>query len=283
MDLLNNYTSLQKSKYFQKNKLKYTLFIGSHLFLWLGSKNMSSLKSKVAIVTGSSRGIGRAIAERLGQDGASIVVTYAGNRDKAEEVVAKIQASGSPAIALQADVRNLTDVQALFDNTLSHFGKIDILVNNAAGKNIFKPTSELTLEDYDSMFDIARGVYFALQQAALHLENNGRIISLSTSGTVMPIPTGGAYAGFKAAIEQFSASLAKEIGFKGITVNTISPGVTATDGLVLDKAQVDQLIAQTPLGRLGQPTDVADAVALLVSERAGWITGQHIRANGGIV
>jgi 3-oxoacyl-[acyl-carrier protein] reductase len=242
-----------------------------------------SLQGKVAIVTGSSRGIGRGIAERLGRDGANIVVTYAGNRDKAEEVVAAIAAMGAKATTMQVDMRKLEDVKTLFENAIAQFGKVDILVNNAAGQNIFKPTAAMTEAEYNSMFDITRGVYFALQQAAHHLADGGRIVSLSTSGTAMAIPAGGAYAGCKAAIEHFSAALAKELGARGITVNTVSPGVTQTDGLVLEQAQVDQLIAQTPLGRLGQPADVADAVALLVSDDAHWITGQSIRANGGIV
>ncbi|MBD2604619.1 SDR family oxidoreductase [Scytonema hofmannii FACHB-248] len=242
-----------------------------------------SLRGKVAIVTGSSRGIGRAIAERLGRDGADVVVTFAGNRDKAEEVVQTIKATGSKAIALQVDIRKLEEVRALFEKTIEHFGKVDILVNNAAGKNIFKPTAQMTEDEYNSMFDITRGVYFALGQAAHHLADKGRIISISTSGTAMAIPAGGAYAGCKAAIEHFSAALAKELGDRGITVNTISPGVTETDGLVLAQEQVNEMIAQTSLGRLGQPEDLADAVALLVSDDAHWITGQSIRANGGIV
>ncbi len=241
------------------------------------------LQGKVAIVTGSSRGIGRAIAERLGRDGAKVVVTYAGRQDKAEEVVSAIKASGSEAIAVQVNVREIEDVRSLFQKTLDRFGKLDILVNNAAGTNIFKPTAEMTEEEYNSMFDITRGVYFALQEAAKHMANGGRVISISTSGTAMAIPAGGAYAGSKAAIEQFSAGLTKELGIRGITVNTVSPGVTDTAGLVLEQAQVDQLIAQTPLGRLGQPADIANVVAMLVSEDARWITGQHIRANGGIV
>lgn len=244
---------------------------------------MSSLKGKVAIVTGSSRGIGRAIAEHLGKEGANVVVTYVGNRNKALEVVAAIKASGSDAIAIQVDMRNIAEIRRLFQKTLEHFGKLDILVNNAAGKNIFKLTTQMTEEEYDAMFEITKGVYFALQQAAQHIADGGRIVSLSTSGTVMPIPTGGAYSGCKAAIEQFSTCLAKEVGGRGITVNTISPGVTETDGLVLNQEQVNQLIAQTPLGRLGKPNDVASAVALLVSDEAHWITGQMIRANGGIV
>jgi 3-oxoacyl-[acyl-carrier protein] reductase len=244
---------------------------------------MSSLKGKVAIVTGSSRGIGRAIAERLGRDGANVVVTYVGNRDKAQEVVSAIEASGSKAIALQVDMRNIAEIRNLFQKTLEHFGKLDILVNNAAGKNVFKLTAEMTEDEYDSMFNITKGVYFALQQAAQHMADGGRIVNLSSSGTAMAIPTGGAYAGCKAAIEQFSMGLAKELGARGITVNTVSPGVTETDGLVLDQEQVNQMIAQTPLGRLGKPEDVASAVALLVSDDAHWVTGQGLRANGGIV
>jgi 3-oxoacyl-[acyl-carrier protein] reductase len=244
---------------------------------------MTSLTGKVAIVTGSSRGIGRAIAYRLGQEGANVVVTYVGNRAKAEDVVSSIKANGSNAIALQVDMRNLANIRNLFQQTLQQFGKLDILINNAAGKNIFKPTTEMTEDEYNGMFDITKGVFFALQEAAKHMANNGRIVSLSTSGTAMSIPTGGAYAGSKAAIEQFSMGLAKEIGSRGITVNTISPGVTETDGLVLSQEQVDQLIAQTPLERLGKPDDVANAVVMLVSDNAHWITGQCIRANGGIV
>lgn len=242
-----------------------------------------SLQGKVAIVTGSSRGIGRAIAEKLGRDGADVVVTYAGNQAKAEEVVQTIASKGAKAISIGVDMRKLEDVQSLFEKAVTQFGKIDILVNNAAGVNIFKPTAEMTVEEYNSMFDITRGVYFALQQAAHHLADGGRIISISSSGTAMAIPAGGAYAGCKAAIEHFSAALAKELGGRGITVNTVSPGLTETDGLVLETEQVNQMIAQTPLGRLGQPADIADVVALLVSDDARWITGQSIRANGGIV
>ncbi|MGF1520902.1 MAG: SDR family oxidoreductase [Leptolyngbyaceae cyanobacterium] len=244
---------------------------------------MSSLQGKVAVVTGSSRGIGRAIAERLGRDGANVVVTYHSSEDKANEVLENIKAHGADAIALQVNVKDLDSIKAMFQDALARFGKIDILVNNAAGKNIFKPTAQMTLAEYDSMFDITRGVYFTLQEATQYLADGGRIVSTSTSGTVMAIPAGGAYSGCKAAIEQFSACLAQELGDRSITVNTVSPGVTDTDGLVLDEEQVNQLIAQTPLGRLGKPADIADVVAMLVSEDARWITGQHIRANGGIV
>ncbi len=244
---------------------------------------MGSLSGKVAIVTGSSRGIGRAIAERLGRDGAKVVVTYHGNRDKAEEVVAGIAATGSEAVAVQADVRDLGSVRALFAQAKERFGRVDILVNNAAGVNVFKPTEQMTEDEYDSMFLITRGVYFALQEAARQLEDGGRIVSVSTAGTSMAMAGGGAYAGSKAAVEQFSNALAKEVGHRGITVNTLAPGLTDTDGMVLNDEQKSGLIAQTPLGRLGKPDDVAAAVALLVSDDAHWITGQNVRATGGIV
>lgn len=141
----------------------------------------------------------------------------------------------------------------------------------------------MTEDEYSIMFDITRGVYFALQQAAQHLADNDRIVSISSSATAMAIPAGGTYAGCKAAIEHFLAGLAKELGLRGITVNIVSPRVTNTDGLVLEQTQVDQMIAQTSLNRLGQPENIADAVSLLVSDDAQWITKQSIRANGGIV
>jgi 3-oxoacyl-[acyl-carrier protein] reductase len=166
---------------------------------------------------------------------------------------------------------------------LNQFGKLDILVNNAAGKNIYKTTAEMTEADYDSMFDISKGVYFSLQEAAHHMANGGHIVNMSSSATAMAYPTAGAYAGCKAAVEQFSLSLSKELGSKGITVNVVSPGLTDTDGMVLSQAEADQLIAQTPLGRLGRPEDIASAVALLVSEDAHWVTGQNLRATGGMV
>jgi 3-oxoacyl-[acyl-carrier protein] reductase len=264
-------------EFLRKSYLKKTLiFYQRDIF-------MGYLTGKVAIVTGSSRGIGRAIAERLGHDGASVVVTYAGNQDKAMEVVSKIQAHGSEAIALQIDMRKLSDVRDLFQKTVAHFGKLDILVNNASGKNIYKPTAEMMDSEYDSMFDITKGVYFALQQAAHHMADGGRIVSISTGGTSMPLPTAGAYTGSKAAVEQFSMALAKELGARNITVNTVAPGVTNTDGLVIGQEQINHLIAQTPLGRLGRPDDIASVIAMLVSDDAHWITGQNIRATGGIV
>jgi 3-oxoacyl-[acyl-carrier protein] reductase len=241
------------------------------------------LEQKTAIVTGASRGIGRAIAERLGRDGARVVLTYVSNQGAADEVVSAIQASGGEAKAVRADMKSLAEVRGMFDAAESRFGKVDILVNNAAGVNVFKPTQAMTVEDYDSMFLITRGVYFALQEAAKRLASNGRIVSISTAGTAMAMAGAGAYAGSKGAVEHFSMALAKELGPRGITVNTVRPGVTETDGLVLDAGSIQHLVSQTPMGRLGKPADIADAVALLVSADAHWITGQNVAATGGIV
>jgi 3-oxoacyl-[acyl-carrier protein] reductase len=242
-----------------------------------------ALEGKVAIVTGSSRGIGRAIALRLGRDGARVVVTYVGNRERAEEVVEAIRAARSDAVAVRTDVRDVAQVRALFGEAEERFGGLDILVNNAAGVNVFKPTARMDEAEYDSMFLITRGVYFALQEAARRIRDGGRIVSISTAGTAQPMAGAGAYAGSKAAIEQFSNCLAKELGARGVTVNTLAPGLTDTDGMVLGPEQVQGLIAQTPLGRLGRPEDVADAVALLVSPDAHWVTMQNVRATGGVV
>ena len=244
---------------------------------------MSNSNVKTAIVTGSSRGIGRAIALRLAKDGANVVVTYHSSQNKAEEIVKEMTDLGVDAIALQVNVRDIESVRDMFSKAIDRFGTVDILVNNAAGKNIFKPTVQMTFQEYDSMFDITRGVYFALQEAAKQLADGGRIISISTGGTSMATPGGGAYAGSKAAVEQFSNCLSKELGNRQITVNTVAPGVTDTDGMVLEEEQANQLISQTPLRRLGKPDDIAAVVAMLVSDDAGWITGQNIRATGGIV
>lgn len=243
----------------------------------------TSLKNKVALVTGGSRGIGRAIVERLARDGAKVAFTYVSGEAAAREVEAQVSRSGGEAFALRADMRDIDHVRRMFEDATQRFGKLDILVNNAAGANVFKPTALLSVEEYDSMFLITRGVYFSLQEAAQRLADGGRIINISTGGTAMPMAAGGAYVASKGAIEHFSMALAKEVGPRGITVNTVRPGVTQTDGLVLDAASVAHLVQQTPMGRLGKPADIAAAVALLASEDAHWITGQNIAASGGIV
>lgn len=244
---------------------------------------MTKLTGKVAIVTASSRGIGRAVAKRLGADGAAVVVNYVSSPEKAEAVVKEIEAEGGRAIAIQGSVASLADVLRLFDKTESQLGAIDIVVN-VAGASVFKPHIELTDDDFDKVFLVnAKGAMYVLQEAAKRVKDGGRIVQFSTGGTMMPVPTGGIYAASKAAGERFAFALAKELGHRQVTVNVVSPGVTNTDGLIMPKEAVDQLIQQTPLGRLGQPEDVADVVAFLVSDDARWMTGQNIQSNGGIL
>ena len=244
---------------------------------------MTSLTGKVAIVTGASRGIGRAIAQRLAQDGASLVINYGRSADEAKELVSTIEADGGQALAVQADISQVADIRRLFQETLARFGKLDILINNA-GVAIYKPLAEATEEDFDSTFALnAKGTFFALQEAVRHIADNGRIVSISTGGTVLGSAGGSFYSGSKAAVEQFTKALAKEIGDRGITVNVVSPGFTDTEMLAKNPQFKEMGAKMSPLGRLGQPEDIADVVAFLVSEKGRWITGQNIEAGGGVV
>jgi 3-oxoacyl-[acyl-carrier protein] reductase len=244
---------------------------------------MSSLTGKVAIVTASSRGIGRSIALRLGRDGAAVAVNYVASPGKAEAVVEEIIASGGRSIAIQGSVANKADVTRLFDETEKQLGSIDIVVN-VAGVSVFKPHVDLTDEDYDKIFSVnTKGAMYMLQAAATRIKDGGRIVQFSTGGTKMPLPAAGLYAASKAAGEQFALALAKEIGHRQVTVNLVSPGVTDTDGLILPQPAIDHLISQTPLGRLGKPQDIADVVAFLVGDDAHWMTGQNLQVNGGIL
>ncbi|MDZ7958749.1 MAG: SDR family oxidoreductase [Aulosira sp. DedQUE10] len=245
---------------------------------------MAPLIGKIAIITGASRGIGKAIALKLSNHGASVVVNYAGNRAKAEEVVAEITQHGGQAIAIQADISQVVEIERLFDQTIAQFGKVDILVNNA-GSIIYKPITEITEADFDKIFAVnVKGTYFACQQAAQKMTEGGRIINFSSSTTAMMLPTYSAYVATKGAVEQITRVLAKELGKKKITVNAVSPGPTDTE-LFRDGKTEEQInhLAQMPaLGRLGEVQDIADVVAFLASDEARWITGQNIRVNGGI-
>lgn len=246
---------------------------------------MASLTGKVAIITGSSRGIGRALAERLGRDGAKVVVTYAGNRDKANEVVSTIKTNGSDAIAVQTDLAKLQDIRSLFQNTLSHFGKLDILVISGGAPRLDKSIAETTEEEFDSIFALnTKGNFFALQEAAKHMANGGRIVTFSTPYTVQPQPNLSVIAGSKAAIEAFTFALAKEVGARGITVNAIMPGPTTTEsfGSMVSPEEQEQLKNIAPLRRLATPEDIANAVAFLVSDDAGYVTGHTLHATGGL-
>lgn len=243
---------------------------------------MKRFSNKTAIVTGASRGIGRAIAIQLGQEGASVVVNYAGNAAKAAEVVKEIAEAGGLAMAVQGDMSKLDDIIRLFDATEEAFGRPHVVVS-AAATSIFKMHVDLTTEDYERLFTLnTLGVMHVLQQAAKRVADGGRIIQFSTGATKMAMPGAGLYAASKAAGEQFALCLSKELGSRGITVNLVSPGVTRTDGLIMPEQAIQQLISQTPLGRLGEPADIADAVLFLASEEGRWINGQNLQVNGGI-
>lgn len=242
---------------------------------------MAALSGKVAIVTGSSSGIGQAIAERFAEGGAIVVVNYMTNGEKAKQVVAGIQAKGGKAVAVQADMSQVADARRLVIDAAKQFGRLDILVNNA-GKFLSKSFVETTEEEFDRVMALhAKGPYFAMQEAAKVLKDGGRIVNISTEGTQMSFFGATAHLGSKAALEQFTKGLALELAPRGITVNTVSPGITDTGVLTEEYRQMG--IHLSPLKRLGLPKDIADVVAFVVSEDARWLTGQNIHAGGGIV
>ncbi|KMO76752.1 3-oxoacyl-[acyl-carrier-protein] reductase FabG [Mycolicibacterium chlorophenolicum] len=244
---------------------------------------MAGVIGKVAIVTAASRGIGRAVALTLGRRGASVVVNYHGNAGKAQEVVEAIEASGGAAVAVQGSVARRDDVVRLFDAADEAFGGVDIVVN-VAGDFIEKPVAEITDDDVDRVLAInLRGALYVLSEAARRVREGGRILHTSSGATEAPHAGGGLYAASKAAAERIAFALAKELGPRRITVNVVSPGVTQTDGLVASDALRERLIAETPLARLGQPQEVAEAFAFLASDEGGWVNGQLIRVNGGVL
>lgn len=246
---------------------------------------MSNLTGKVAIVTGSSRGIGRALAERLGRDGAKVVVTYAGNREKAEAVVSAIKTSGSDAIALQLDLSKLEDIRNLVQSTINHFGRLDILVISGGAPRLTKSLVETTEAEFDSVFALnTKGNFFMLQEGVKHMADGGRIVTFSTPYTVQPQPNLSVIAGSKAAIEAFTFALAKEVGARGIRVNAIMPGPTQTDSFadVVSAEGQAQLKQMAPLQRLAEPEEIANAVAFLVSDDAAYVTGHTLHATGGL-
>jgi 3-oxoacyl-[acyl-carrier protein] reductase len=245
---------------------------------------MGLVKGTVAIVTGASNGIGRAIAERLGVEGATVVVNYGKSADKAKQVVADIEAKGGTAVALQADVSTLADVRRLVQQTVKQFGRLDILVNNA-GMFISKALMETTEKEFDRIFALnAKGPYFAMQEAARVIADGGRIVNISTDGTHLGFSNATAYLGTKGALEQFTKGLAHELAPRKVTVNTVSPGFTDTEMLRGGGQQIAEVGTQmSPLKRLGTVQDIADVVAFVVSDQARWLTGQNIHAGGGVV
>lgn len=241
----------------------------------------NGLDDKVALVTGGSRGIGAAISRRLADDGATVVVGYARNESLASEMVESIVADGGKAKAIRADLADPEEIGSLFDETIAAFGKLDILVNNAGAPPPVTSLAEASLEDFDAAFAVnARGTFLALGEAARRISDGGRIVNISSVATAFAPPSLGIYSASKAAIEQFTFVLAKEVGERGVTVNAVSPGSTPGGNMFLEDTR-ETVLATNPLGRLGRPEDVADVVAFLVGERARWVTGQNITASGG--
>jgi 3-oxoacyl-[acyl-carrier protein] reductase len=239
------------------------------------------LKEKTALVTGSSRGIGRAIAERLAADGAAVVINYARNEQLAQSVVNNILARDGKAIAIQAEISKPAEVQRLFSEAEKAMGRLDIVVANA-GVHIEKPLTENTEADYDYIFDInTKGVFFTLQEAARRVRDGGRIVVVSTGGTKMHFANNSLYLGSKGAIEQFARSLSVELGPRNVTVNVLSPGFTDTD--MMPEKYREYAASLSPFNRVGTPEEVADAATFLASDAARWVTGQNLQAGGGVV
>lgn len=239
----------------------------------------------VAIVTGGSRGIGAAISERLAADGHVVVINYAGRRDDAEALASRLVAGGAEAIALQADVSDPVAVQRLFDAAEARYGGVDALINNAG---ILEQATLAQMDDaaFDRLIAInLKGSFNGMREAARRLRDGGRIVNLSTSLVGTKLETYGVYAATKAAVETMTAILSKELRGRAITVNAVAPGPTATDLFLEGKSPelIERLAKMNPLERLGTPADIAAVVAFLAGPQGGWINGQVIRANGGMV
>jgi 3-oxoacyl-[acyl-carrier protein] reductase len=242
---------------------------------------------QVAIITGASRGIGAAIAQRLAKDGFAVVVNFAGNAAEADKVVGAISTAGGTAIAVQADVSKADDVRRLFEHTIAQLGRVDVLVNNAGIMPPQLPQLAATDDDtFDRLVAInLKGSFNTMREATAKLEQGGRIINFSSSLVGTLLPGYSAYVATKAGVEAMTAILAKELRGKNITVNAVAPGPTAT-ALFLDGKTpelIERLAKMTPLERLGQPEDIANAVSFLAGPDGGWINGQTLRANGGMV
>jgi len=240
---------------------------------------------KVAIVTGASRGIGRAVALTLAQHGFAVLVNYAGSARDAEEAVAAIAKADGTAVAFKADVSSRAEIAALFDEAERRFGGVDVLVNCAGVMGTPGKLAEATDEAFDRHFAInVRGSFNAMREAARRLRDGGRIINLSSTTLALNAPGYGIYNGTKGAVEGFTRVLAKELGSRKITVNAVAPGPVGTELFLNGKteAEVARMASMAPQNRIGQPHEIAEVVAFLASPEAGWVSGQVVRVNGGI-
>lgn len=248
---------------------------------------MNKLRNKVAIVTGASKGIGASIARHFAAEGAKVVVNYATSREDAEKVVKAITDNGGTAIPVQGDVAKETDIARLFEETKNAFGALDILVNNA-GIYQYEPIEQVSEKSFHQQFNInVLGSLLAIQ-ASLKLfgDKGGNIINISSEAGKTPLPTGSVYSATKAALDAITISLSKEFSGKNIRINSILPGVVETEGShsagFIGSDAETKLVANTPLGRTGQPEDIAKVAVFLASDDAAWITGEKISVSGGI-
>ena len=245
---------------------------------------MKPLDDKVALVTGGSRGIGRAVVERLARDGAAVIFSYQRDEEAADDVVKAVSGAGGKAWSVRADQGETVDVVRLYDVAEDKGGGLDIVVNNAA-VGIVGLITDTSDREFDRVMAVnLRGTFVSVREAARRLRAGGRIINVSTVNTVMHGPGIGLYAASKGAVEQLTIVAAHELGPRGITVNTVSPGATDTEMLRANNSAEsrEEMSAMSPLGRLGQPADVADVIAFLAGPDGRWMTGQNLRAGGGI-
>jgi 3-oxoacyl-[acyl-carrier protein] reductase len=247
---------------------------------------MSKLKGKVAVVTGASKGIGAAIAKSLAAEGASVVVNYSSSKSGARTVVDSITAAGGKAVAVGGDVSKAAEAQGIIDAAIKNYGRLDILVNNS-GVYEFDPIEAITEAKFHRMFNInVLGLLLTTQAALKHISEGGSIINIGSVVSRITPPTSAIYTGTKGAVDAITGVLARELGPKKIRVNAINPGMVETEGVqaagFLESDFEKATVAQTPLGRVGQPGDIASVAVFLASDDSGWLTGEHILAGGGL-
>lgn len=246
---------------------------------------VKKLEGKVAVVTGASKGIGAEIAKALAKEGASVVVNYSSSKEAAEQVVSAITGKGGKAVAVQANVAKPNEIAKLFTETKKTFGKLDILVNNA-GIYEFLPIENVTEESYHKIFDLnVMGLILASKEAISHFNSSGSIVNISSIVSGTPVAHGAVYSASKAAVDAITKSLGKELGPRNIRVNSINPGMIETEGTqtagILESDFRKNVESNTPLGRIGRPTDIAPAVVFLASDDSSWITGETLYITGG--
>lgn len=249
---------------------------------------MARLENKVAVITGASKGIGAAIAKHFAAEGAKVVVNYASSKESADSVVKSITDNGGSAIAVKADISKEADVTRLFEETKEAYGTLDILVNNAVFQQ-FLPIDQVSVETFHKHFDVnVLGSLLTIQSALkLFGDKGGNIINISSGSSKMPLPAASLYSSTKAALDAITIALSKELGTRNVRVNSILPGATetegaATAGVTAGSEYEKMFIAKTPLGRRGQPEDIAKAAVFLASDDAAWITGEQISVSGGM-